>query len=200
MRTKIFLFQVLITSVISLTVAGVILVTPLASAETKTTTKTSSQTTTKAKTEDIKTQSDAVAATEPVVIPEKAQGAWNSVQSFFLATYAKIDAWRVSQLAVWNGIKTEKETQIAVLVSTNDDKRSERVDKVLDGENVTMFEGSGSELQGNGNVFLLKLYSFVLFLFIIIFSTPIIFYGIAIFLVLTIISRIINKIRHPEGY
>lgn len=194
MRTKIFLFQVLITSVIGLTIAGVILITPRVSAETKTVT-TPTEVTSKTKTEP----STAI-ATEPVVIPEKAQGVWNSVQSFFLSTYAKIDTWRVSQLAVWNGIKTEKETQIAVLVSTNEEKQSERINNVLKGESVTMFEGSGSELQGNGNIFLLKLYSFVLFLFIIIFSTPVIFYGIAIFLVLTIISRIINKIRHPQGY
>lgn len=194
MRTKIFLFQVLITSVIGLTIAGVILITPRVSAETKTV-NTSTEAASKTKTE-----SSAQIATETVVIPEKAQGVWDSVKSFFLATYAKIDAWRVSQLAVWNGIKTEKETQIAVLVSTNEEKQSERINNVLEGESVTMFEGSGSELQGNGNIFLLKLYSFVLFLFIIIFSTPVIFYGIAIFLVLTIISRIINKIRHPQGY
>ena len=193
MRTKIFLFQLLVTSLLGSAIAGIILISP-AYAETKAAAKTTTKTSTKtATTAPVETTSQ-----EP--ISANSSPLLNSTKGFFASLYAKMDAWRLSQLDIWKAIKAEKEEQIADTTAQGDKKRAERVDNVLDGKSTTVFQGSGSELSDNGNVFLLKLYSFALFIFVIIFSSPYIFYGIAIFLVLVIISRIINKIRHPDGY
>ncbi len=203
MRTKIFLFQLLATVIIGSGVAGIVLISP-AYAQSKETAKTTTSTKVKAvvdaKAEAVK---DSVAEkTAPKVEEAKveAKGIWNSIKNFGISIYEKADAWRAAQLEIWKAIKLEKETQIAVITEDQDIKRSGRVDKLLDGQQDTLFQGSGTEVQSTGNVFLLKLYSFVLFLFVIIFSSRVIFYGIAIFLILTIIARIINKFRHPQGY
>lgn len=203
MRTKIFLFQLLATALIGSGIAGIVLISP-AYAQNKETAKSTTSTKVKtAVTEKTEAVKDSVTEkTTPKVEEAKveAKGVWNSIKNFGISIYEKVDTWRAAQLEIWKAIKMEKETQIAVITEDQDAKRSGRVDKLLDGQQDTLFQGSGSEVKGTGSVFLLKLYSFVLFLFVIIFSSKVIFYGIAIFLILTIIARIINKFRHPQGY
>ncbi|HQV64792.1 MAG TPA: hypothetical protein PKZ56_00985, partial [Candidatus Paceibacterota bacterium] len=150
----------------------------------------------------VELKDSAVEKTAPAVDEAKTEvkGVWKSITNFGMSVYEKIDAWRASQLEIWRAIKLEKETQIAVITKDQEEKRSGRVEKLLEGQQDTLFQGSGSEVAGTGNVFLLKLYSFVLFLFTIIFLSKVIFYGIAIFLVLTIIARIVNMFRHRQSY
>jgi len=203
MRTKIFLFQLLATVIIGSGIAGIVLISP-AYAQNKEAAKTTASTKVKAavteKTEAVKDSVTEKAATKGEEAKVEAKGVWNSIKNFGFSIYEKVDAWRAAQLEIWKAIKMEKETQIAIITEDQDAKRSGRVEKLLDGQQDTLFQGSGSEVKGTGSVFLLKLYSFVLFLFVIIFSSRVIFYGIAIFLILTIIARIINKFRHPQGY
>lgn len=203
MMTKIFLFQLLTTALIGSGIAGAVLISP-AHAQTKEAAKATVDTKVKSAIDAkaVELKDSAVEKTAPAVDEAKTEvkGVWKSITNFGMSVYEKIDAWRASQLEIWRAIKLEKETQIAVITKDQEEKRSGRVEKLLEGEQDTLFQGSGSEVAGTGNVFLLKLYSFVLFLFTIIFLSKVIFYGIAIFLVLTIIARIVNMFRHRQSY
>lgn len=121
-----------------------------------------------------------------------------SIKNWFNAIYQKVDAWRIHQSEIWTGIKNEKEAQIAAQTQEVDTNRDNRVNRILNEEQTTLFNGAGTDLKGDGNIFLLRLYSFALFLFVIVFTTPIIFYGIIILVTLAIVSKIIQKIRNPQ--
>jgi hypothetical protein len=90
--------------------------------------------------------------------------------------------------------------QITSLSQTTEENRNERVENTLNGEQGTLFKGSSQDFKGTGNVFLLKLYVFALNIFLFIFTTPVIFYGIIIIGILSILNRIVQKIRNPHGF
>ena len=139
-------------------------------------------------------------ATGTAVVKEKAKNIWTIVRAWGISVYEKVDAWRVQQSGIWRDIKAEKELQITSLSQTTEENRNERVDNVLNGDQGTLFQGSGQDFKGNGNVFLLRLYVFALNIFLFIFTTPVIFYGIITIALLAIINKIIQKIRNPHDF
>ncbi len=139
-------------------------------------------------------------ATGTAAVKEKAKNIWTIVRAWGISVYEKVDAWRVQQSGIWRDIKAEKELQITSLSQTTEENRNERVDNVLNGDQGTLFQGSGQDFKGNGNVFLLKLYVFALNIFLFVFTTPIIFYGIITIALLAIINKIIQKIRNPHDF
>ena len=168
------------------------------SAQTKTEVKTSTSTTVK-KTEPVSVkEEDKLVNTEKV--EEVSTGVWISVKNWFIGLYNKVDAWRMSQGKIWTDIKNEKEAEVAERTQTVDTNRDNRVNRILNEEQTSLFNGSGADLKGDGNIFLLRLYTFALFIFVIIFTTPIIFYGIIILVVIAILNKIIQKIRNPHAY
>ncbi len=139
-------------------------------------------------------------ATGTAVVKEKAKNIWTIVRAWGISVYEKVDAWRAQQSGIWRDIKAEKELQITSLSQTTEENRNERVDNVINGDQGTLFQGSGQDFKGNGNVFLLKLYVFALNIFLFIFTTPVIFYGIITIALLAIINKIIQKIRNPHDF
>lgn len=121
-------------------------------------------------------------------------------KNWFTGVYQKIDAWRVQQATIWTAIKTEKETEITVRTQTVNDHRDDRVNRILNEEQITLFNGAGEDLKGDGNIFLLRLYAFALSIFVIIFTTPVIFYGIIIIVLLSIVHKIFQRVRNPHAY
>lgn len=139
-------------------------------------------------------------ATTTSVVAEKATNIWIVVKAWGVSVYEKVDAWRVQQSGIWRDIKAEKELQITSLSQTTENNRDERVDNVLNGDQATLFQGSGQDFKGSGNVFLLKLYVFALNIFLFVFTTPVIFYGIITIALLAIINKIVQKIRNPHDF
>ncbi len=133
-------------------------------------------------------------------IEQKTESIWNSVRVWGISVYEKVDIWRVGQLGVWRDIKTEKELQINSLEQSVEENRDERVEKTLTGEQSTMFTGASEDFSGTGNSFLLKLYVVAINIFVFIFSTQIIFYGIILLVILSILNKIIQKIRNPHSF
>lgn len=131
---------------------------------------------------------------------EKAKNIWSIVKAWGISIYEKVDAWRLSQAGIWRDIKSEKELQITSLSQTTEENRNERVENTLNGEQGTLFKGSSQDFKGTGNVFLLKLYVIALNIFLFIFTTPVIFYGIIIIAMLSVLNKIIQKIRNPHGF
>jgi hypothetical protein len=123
-----------------------------------------------------------------------------SVRDAAMPWYQKIDAWRVSQNETWKAIKSEKELQITQGQQQLDDNRDNRVDRVLNEEQASLVNGAGDDIGKTGNVFLLKLYVALLTIFVIIFSYPLVFYTIIVFLIVSIISSLVNKIRNPHAF
>lgn len=139
-------------------------------------------------------------ATTTSVVEKKAANIWIIVKAWGISVYEKVDAWRVQQSGIWRDIKAEKELQITSLSQTTEDNRNERVDNVLNGDQTTLFQGSGQDFKGSGNVFLLKLYVFALNVFLFVFTTPVIFYGIITIALLAILNKIVQKIRNPHDF
>jgi hypothetical protein len=132
---------------------------------------------------------------------ETATGAWEKIKHWGISVYEKIDAWRIHQYDTWVAIKNEKRQQIKDQTNALDEHRDERVDKVLNEQQTSLVQGSGDEFKGSGHVFLLKLYAGVLAVLTFIFSSRLVFYAILIFLVLTILSKLINMFRgRPSGF
>lgn len=133
-------------------------------------------------------------------VAETTQQVTTTVRDATMPWYKKIDAWRISQNETWKAIKTEKELQIAQGQQQLDDNRDNRVDRVLNEEQVSLVNNSGQDIQKTGNVFLLKLYVALLSVFVIIFSYPLVFYTIIVFLIVSITSSLFNKIRNPHAF
>lgn len=131
---------------------------------------------------------------------EKTQQVTTVVRDTALPWYKKIDAWRISQNQTWKAIKTEKELQITQGQQQLDDNRDNRVDRVLNEEQVSLVNNSGKDIEETGNVFLLKLYVALLSVFGIIFSYPLVFYTIITFLIISIVSSLFHKIRNPHAF
>lgn len=171
MKYKIFLGQVVITSILTLAIG-----LPLATAFAETKAPVSVK----------------VEVSSPAVDQAKtnASGFWDSTKAWGTGVYNKIDGWRLSQLETWKAIKAEKEAQITAGTDQLDANRNQRVDNVLNEQAPSLTTGAGQDIGGNGHVFLLKLYSFVIFLFIIILSTPVIFYGAIIIIIVSVLFKI----------
>jgi hypothetical protein len=163
-----------------------------------TVTTTAPTSTTTVKEEPVSTTDESTIDT--TVAKEKAKGIWAVIKAWGISVYEKINAWRLSQATIWRDIKSEKELQITSLSQTTEENRNERVENTLNGEQGTLFKGSSQDFKGTGNVFLLKLYVFALNIFLFIFTTPVIFYGIIIIGILSILNRIVQKIRNPHGF
>lgn len=133
-------------------------------------------------------------------ISETTQKISNSVRDTAMPWYKKIDTWRMSQNETWKALKIEKELQITQGEQELDQNRDNRVDKVLNEEQVSLVNNSGQDIQKTGNVFLLKLYVALLSLFVIVFSYPVVFYVIIAIIIFSIISSLFNKIRHPHAF
>lgn len=198
MNTKTFLKNGAVAIIIIMT--GFFAIPALSvSAETKAATKTTTSTTAK------KTETTApVKEDEKLVNTEKVEkvstGVWAHIKNWFINLYNKVDVWRASQGKIWTDIKNEKEAEVAARTQTVDENRDNRVNRILNEEQTTLFNGAGNDLKGDGNIFLLRLYTFALFIFVIIFTTPIIFYGIIILVIIAILNKIIQKIRNPHAY
>lgn len=166
--------------------------------KTTVTTTTPISTTTTVKEESVSTTDKS--AIDTTTVKEKAKGIWAVIKAWGISVYEKIDAWRLSQAGIWRDIKSEKELQITSLSQTTEENRNERVDNVLNGDQGTLFKGSSQDFKGTGNVFLLKLYVIALNIFLFIFTTPVIFYGIIIIAMLSVLNKVIQKIRNPHGF
>ncbi len=124
----------------------------------------------------------------------------SKIKSFSLNQYEKIDVWRMTQVDTWKAIKTEKELQIIEGELELDDNRNERVDRVLNEEQVSLINNSGQDFEKTGNVFLLKLYTALLGIFVFVFSTPVFFYGIILFIIIIIINKIFNQLFNRNNF
>lgn len=164
----------------------------------KTTVTTTTPTSTTVKEESVSTTDKSTIDT--TTAKEKAKNIWSIVKVWGISIYEKVDAWRLSQAGIWRDIKSEKELQITSLSQTTEENRNERVENTLNGEQGTLFKGSSQDFKGTGNVFLLKLYVIALNIFLFIFTTPVIFYGIIIIAMLSVLNKIIQKIRNPHGF
>lgn len=133
-------------------------------------------------------------------VSETTQRVTTTVRDTAMPWYKKIDAWRISQNQTWKAIKTEKELQITQGQQQLDDNRDNRVDRVLNEEQVSLVNNSGKDIEETGNVFLLKLYVALLSVFGIIFSYPLVFYTIITFLIISIVSSLFHKIRNPHAF
>lgn len=165
--------------------------------------KTTVTTTTPTSTTTVKEESVSTtdkSAIDTTTAKEKAKGIWAVIKAWGISVYEKIDAWRLSQAGIWRDIKSEKELQITSLSQITEENRNERVDNVLNGDQGTLFKGSSQDFKGSGNVFLLKLYVLALNIFLFIFTTPVIFFGIILIGVLAILNKVIQKIRNPHGF
>ncbi len=114
--------------------------------------------------------------------------------------YKKIDSWRIFQKATWESLKQEKELRIAKNEQTLDNNRDDRVNAVLDEEKASIVVDSGKDINTTGETFFLKLYVALLAVFVIIFSYPVVFYALVIFIIISVISSLINKIRNPHAF
>lgn len=142
-----------------------------------------------------KTTTEEEASPDLTEAKEKAADTGNKAKNWAISVYEKIDAWRVKQHDVWLAIKAEKRQQIEDKTNALDDHRDERVEKVLDEEQTSLVQGSGDEIKGSGNVFLLKLYAGLLSVLTFIFASRLVFYAILVLLVIAILSRLWNMIR-----
>jgi hypothetical protein len=70
----------------------------------------------------------------------------------------------------------------------------DRTNRVLEGEQASVVQGSVKDF--DGNIFLLKIYIAAISLFVLIFSYPIVFYAVVIFLILAIAHRIYERVRY----
>ncbi len=115
---------------------------------------------------DSEAQATEEAVQQTAVTRQKAAGIWNQVKLFFVDVYKTVDAWRVRQLDVWRAIKAEKEQQLADTESQFEQNKADRVDRVLEADQATLYNGVADDF--NGNAFLLKVYAFGLSIFVII--------------------------------
>ncbi len=122
------------------------------------------------------------------------------VREFALVQYEQVDAWRLTQRDVWEAIKSEKELQITEEKLVLNENRENRTDRVLNGEQVSIVNASGQDFEKTGNVFLMKLYTALLTIFVIIFSSPIIFYGIILFFVLVFLNKLFVKLFRRQQF
>lgn len=125
-------------------------------------------------------------------LEEKIAPVLEPVKIFFINLYTTIDNWRVRQGDIWKSLKSEKEEQIAERSQAMDDQILERSEKVLREEQNTVVQGAGDDF--DGSIFLLKLYVFVLGVFVIIFTYAWLFYLIFGFIVFNILRTLYIKL------
>ena len=124
----------------------------------------------------------------------------DSVKLFFLNGLATADAFRQEQESIWKNIQVKKQAEVAARQEAMDAEILSRSDKVLAEQQTTVIQGMGDDF--DASIFLLKVYVFVLSVFVYIFSTPWLFYlvfGILIYNILrTIYEKIIDYRRSSD--
>ncbi len=119
-------------------------------------------------------------------------------KNFFGHLYTTVDTWRENQEGIWREIKSEKEQEIATREAAMDQAKADRVDRVLEGDQTSMYNGGFNGF--DWHILLLKLYNFALFIFTVIFSSRLLFFGILVLIIGAILIKIYDKIRHPRGF
>lgn len=117
-----------------------------------------------------------------------------STKAFGNSIFQKVDTWRAGQEKAWSALKLEKQEEVKVRDEKMDQGLVDRTNRVLEGEQASVVQGSVKDF--DGNIFLLKIYIAAISLFVLIFSYPIVFYAVIIFLTLTIVHRIYQRVRY----
>jgi hypothetical protein len=115
------------------------------------------------------------------------------VKKSALSIFDTIENWRLNQEKIWRAIRTEKEQEIDARNEIMDDKIMDRSEKVLNEEQSTVVTGAGNDF--DGKILLLKLYTAVLSLFVVIFSSKALFCIILVLIVGMTLSSIIGRLR-----
>jgi hypothetical protein len=118
----------------------------------------------------------------------------DSAKTFGNSVFQKIDTWRAGQAQTWAALKTEKQEEVKIRDAKMDQGLVDRTNRVLEGEQASVVQGSVKDF--DGNIFLLKIYIAAISLFVLIFSYPIVFYAVVIFLILAIAHRIYERVRY----
>jgi len=137
-------------------------------------------------------------STETPGIEDKMAPILEPVKETGISLFQKIDAWRIHQESIWRAMKTEKETQIEERTTAMYDKVDNRVDRVLEGEQASLVQGAGDDF--DGSIFLLKLYTAVLAVFVIVFSSKLLFFGIVGLVLFSFVYKLVVRLRHRDQF
>lgn len=116
----------------------------------------------------------------------------DSVKLFFMNAVKTVDAFREEQEGIWKNVQIKKQAEVALRQEAMDAEILSRSDNVLAEQQTTVIQGMGDDF--DASIFLLKLYVFVLSVFVYIFSTPWLFYLVFGILIYNIIRTIYEKI------
>ena len=111
-------------------------------------------------------------------------------------TYASLDAWRVRIAAQLDEMRAKKAAEYEVLKQQDTQSVVEHAEKVLNGEQKTLYDGSTSRIGFQKIVMRMSVFGLGLLTFV--FATRVVFYVILIILILAIIRTIIDRVRRPS--
>ncbi len=132
------------------------------------------------------------ASSSAPLINETKKSPMDGVVLFFNRMITVTDTWRSEQEIIWKNVQEQKEKEVALREEKMDAEILSRSDQVLAEQQTTVIQGMGDDF--DGSIFLLKVYIFVLSVFVYIFSTPWLFYLVFGILIYNILRTIYEKI------